>query len=308
MFPQPDLKVAPQKGGTVDVIGGEDVQAKAVGEDTINVSWRGKLKIAVPVKVAANAVTDLQIDPHPKERSTPARRSLTRFRHARRQPRDPHSRRWRAVECHRSRRSRAWLPARPFKRTGPGQTKVVADFGGQKAEAVLNVTPGVAGGPVASGDRRHHGRSSIYGGRRRRVVIGGGTVVGDIKPAGKVVALVFDPPFYRAGVQALPQTAKLLRQYENGGFDDVSNDPNVKVTDPNADIAKIEKVDGGWKVSPVAPGHDQDDRHAGRPDRHHADRIQRRCRCRRRHRRATRRRAQHALALVGRDANRSAMP
>ena len=36
-------------------------------------------------------------------------------------------------------------------RTGPGQTKVVADFGGQKAEAVLNVTPGVAGVPTVAG-------------------------------------------------------------------------------------------------------------------------------------------------------------
>ena len=56
MFPQPDLKVAPRKTDTVDVIGGEDVQAKAVGEDTIDVSWRDKLKIAVPVNVAANVV------------------------------------------------------------------------------------------------------------------------------------------------------------------------------------------------------------------------------------------------------------
>ena len=51
----------------------------------------------------------------------------------------------------------------------------------------------------------------------------------------------------------MPQTAKLLRQYENGGFDDVSNDPNVKVTEPKAEVARIEKVDGGWKVIPVAP-------------------------------------------------------
>ncbi len=31
----------------------------------------------------------------------------------------------------------------------------------------------------------------------------GGTVI-----KGKVAALVFEPPFYRTGVQALPQTAK----------------------------------------------------------------------------------------------------
>ena len=46
--------------------------AKAVGEDTIDVAWRDKLKIDVPVNVAANAITDLQISSHDK-RSTPAR-------------------------------------------------------------------------------------------------------------------------------------------------------------------------------------------------------------------------------------------
>ena len=57
-------------------------------------------------------------------------------------------------------------------------------------------------------------------------------------------------------MQAIPQTAQLHRRYENGGFDDVSNDPKVKITtQPNAAVAKMEKVDGGWKVSPVAPGH-----------------------------------------------------
>ncbi len=53
----------------------------------------------------------------------------------------------------------------------------------------------------------------------------------------------------------MPQTAQLHRRYENGGFDDVSNDPAVEITrQPNPSIAKIEKVNGGWKITPVAPG------------------------------------------------------
>ncbi len=52
-----------------------------------------------------------------------------------------------------------------------------------------------------------------------------------------------------------PKHAQLHRRYANGGFDDVSNDPNVKITtQPDAAVVKMEKVDGGWKISPVAPG------------------------------------------------------
>ena len=81
------------------------------------------------------------------------------------------------------------------------------------------------------------------------------TLITPIVPAGKVVGLAFRPPAYQAGVQAMPQTSKLLRQYENGGFDDLGDDQSVTVTEPNAAIAKMERVDGGWKVSPVRPRH-----------------------------------------------------
>ena len=78
MFPQPNLKVAPQRGGTVDVVGGEDVQAKAVGSDTIDVAWHNNLKISVPVKVAANVLAGLEISPN-ERRSTPVRSLLTKY-------------------------------------------------------------------------------------------------------------------------------------------------------------------------------------------------------------------------------------
>ena len=253
MFPQSDLKVAPQKGGTVDVIGGEDVQAKAIGDDTIDVSWQNKLKLEVPVNVMANAISVCKSRPDPRNRQRRAGGDLPGIGHAGRQPRNPHTRGWRADECHGSHgRQRGLRHDRPNHppRTNQGGGR----FRRTKGRGHFERHPG-RGWAVATGDRRgrYHQRYPLrrHGGR---VVIGGDTVVGGITPAGKVVGLVFEPPIYRAGVQALPQTAKLLRQYENGGFDDVSNDPNVKVTDPKSAVAKIEKVDGGWKVSPVAAG------------------------------------------------------
>ncbi len=257
MFPQPaDLKVAPQKGGVVDVIGGEDVQAKAVGADTIDVSWRDKVKINVPVKVAANTITDLQIDPNPRTINTgqAVTYQVSAMRGGNRVILTPED----GVRLNVANPAVANVAAgTTVQSTAAGQTTVVADYGGQKAEAVLNVTDAVAGGPTVGGVDVVHG--AVYDGGGRVVVggttvVGDGTVVGDIKPAGKVVALVFRPDMYQQGIQALPQTAKLLRQYENGGFDDVSNDKNVQVKEPNPGVAKLEKVDGGWKVVPVAPG------------------------------------------------------
>ncbi|MGO9109380.1 MAG: Ig domain-containing protein [Thermoguttaceae bacterium] len=251
MFPQTDLKVAPQKFTTVDVIGGEDVQAKAIGDDTIDVSWRDKIKITVPVKVAANTITDLQIAPNSTTVNTGQavpylvsamrggnRVVLTLEDGLRLNVTDP---------------TVAGVAAgTTVVGTGPGETKVIADYGGQKTEAVLTVTPGGAGVALVGNGVDVIRNGVVYNGHGDRVVIGDGDSV--VKPAGKVVALVFEPPFYRQGIQAIPQTAKLHLQYENGGFDDVSNDSNVKVTDPDSRVAKIEKVDGGWKVTPVAPG------------------------------------------------------
>ncbi len=251
MFPQTDLKVAPRKFTTVDVIGGEDVQAKAVGEDTIDISWRDKLKIAVPVKVAANIVTDLQIVPNPTTVNIgdAVPYMVSAMRGGNRVVLTPAD----GLRMNVSDPTVAGVASgTTVVSTGPGETKVIADYGGQKAEAILTVTPGAAG--VASlGNGVNVIRSGVirdgYGGQ---VVIGeGGTVV---KPAGRVVALVFEPPFYRQAIQAIPQTARLHRQYENGGFDNVSNDPNVKVTEPDPRIAKIEKVNDGWRIVPTAPG------------------------------------------------------
>ena len=217
---------------------------------------RDKLKVAVPVKVAANTLTDLQISP--SERTINTSQAVTYevsgLRNGTRVVLTPVD----GVLFYVTDPAVVHVAGgTTVESVGLGQTKVVASYSGQKAEAVLNVSaPGVAGDTAIAGGLDVIRRGGVvYDGGGGRVVIGGGPrVIGDIAPAGKVVALAFEPPFYRAGVQALPQTAKLLRQYENGGFDDVGNDPNVKTTDPKSDVAKIEKVDGGWKVIPVAPG------------------------------------------------------
>ena len=68
----------------------------------------------------------------------------------------------------------------------PGQTKVIADYGGQKAEGVLNVVP--AGEMAVTGVGV--GTDNIYDdhGGGRVLIDGGGS---RIIPAGKVVGLVF---------------------------------------------------------------------------------------------------------------------
>jgi hypothetical protein len=248
MFPQQDLVVAAQNPSTVDVIGGEDVQAKAIGTDTINAAWRGKLKVAVPVRVAADTISGLQIEPrtltvHPGQAVTygiSATRNgnsviLTPADGLRLNVTDP--------------RVASVASGATVLTKGLGQTKVVAEIGGQRAEADLNVTPG---GDVIVADNGNNVFTDrvIYGDNGNRVVIGGGQTV---IPAGKVVGLSFEPPFYRAGVQAMPQTAKLHRVYANGGFDDVSNEAKI-TSEPKAEVARLEKVDGGWRIHHVAPG------------------------------------------------------
>ena len=248
MFPQPDLKVAPQKTDTVNVIGGEDVQGKAVGTDTLDVAWRDKLKTTVPVRVAANTLSELQIDP--SVQTVNAGQTVTYQVSAVRGGNRVILTAADGVQLNVTDPTVASVvTGTTVTATNPGQTKVIATFGGSKAEGVLNVTQGVAGGPVATGVGITTD-GTIIGSDGVTHVVGNGTIV-----SGNVAGLLFEPPLYEAGVQAIPQIAKLLRPHQGGGFDDVSNDPNVKITaEPKPEIAKYEKVNGGWKITPVAAG------------------------------------------------------
>jgi hypothetical protein len=251
MFPQPDLKTAPREPDVVDVTG-DRVHGKAIGEDTIDVAWRDKLKLEVPAKVTANEITGLQIEPKESTINTNEGKTyeVTGMRGGDRvvlTERD-------GVQLNVTDPNVAVVATgNTVVSRAPGQTKVVATLGGEKAEATLNVTLAPPGElPAGRTDVTPGG--VVYGIHGEKVYIGDPSVT-EIKPAGKVLALQWEPQLFQNGVQAMPQTAQLHRRYENGGFDDVSNDPGVQITtESNPAIAKMEKVDGGWKITPVAPG------------------------------------------------------
>jgi hypothetical protein len=251
MFAQPDLKGTPRKTGTVEV-NGDMVTGKAEGDDTIDVSWRNKLKVEVPVKVVANAITGLDISPKDKTINTSqgVTYEVTGMRGSNRVVLGAND----GVQLNVTDSNVADVAAgTTVISKAPGETKVVATLGGEKAETNLTVTQAPPG-ELPPGQTDVISGGVVYGPGGSVIHVGDG--VGDVKPVGKVVGLKWEPDLFIKGVQAAPQVAKLLRQYENGGFDDVSNDPGVNVpTDhPNPAIAKMEKVDGGWKITPVAPG------------------------------------------------------
>ena len=253
MFPQPDLKAAPRKADIVALIGGDDVQAKAEGSDTIDVAWRDKLKTEVPVNVATSVLASLEISPD-GETSNPGQPPITYQVSALRGGKrdvlttadgvqlsvsDPMVAR-RGLRHDRSRRPPRTNPGhRPLRRA---KGRCHLERHPRRGRRAVRVVDDV--------DRIH---GPIYD-DHREVVHRDDREISDIPPAGPVVGLAFRPPVYQQGIQALPQTAKLLEQYQNGGFKDVSDDPNVKVTEPNGTVVTIKKVPGGWQVNPVSPG------------------------------------------------------
>ena len=150
MFPQADLNVVPEKGG-VEVIAGEDMQARTIGKDTINITWRNRLKAAVPVNVAANTISDLEIKPAPESTVNPGQAvtyEVSGMRGGNRVILTPAD----GVQLNVTDPAVAGVVSgTTVEATAPGQTKVVADLGGKKAETVLNVAQGVAGGPAVGG-------------------------------------------------------------------------------------------------------------------------------------------------------------
>jgi hypothetical protein len=249
MFPQPDLKAAPRTADVVDV-NGDIVRGKAIGEDTIDVAWRDKLKLELPAKVTANELTGLQIDPKDFTINTNQGKTyeISAMRGGKRvilTDRD-------GVQLNVTDPNVAAADGTTVISKAPGQTKVVATLGSEKAEATLNVTQAIAELPPGQGVIDDGGY--FYDGHGRRVIIGEPRVSA-IPPTGKVLALQWEPTLFQKAVQAIPQTAVLHRRYENGGFDDVSNDPGVQITqEPNPAVAKMKKVDGGWEIAPVGPG------------------------------------------------------
>src|SRR5262249_30255644 len=136
LFPQPDLKTVPRKPDVVDVAG-DIVRGKAIGDDTIDVAWRDKLKIEVPAKVTATEFTGLRIDPTNATINTNEGKTyeVSAMRGGNRvvlTERD-------GVQLSVTDPSVAVVATgNTVVSRAPGQTKVIATLGGEKAEATLN--------------------------------------------------------------------------------------------------------------------------------------------------------------------------
>ena len=65
LYPQKDLKlsVGGQNAGSISLPGGNWVKGEAVGQATVEIDWRGKLKAQTAVIVTNDPWTDLQISP-----------------------------------------------------------------------------------------------------------------------------------------------------------------------------------------------------------------------------------------------------
>ncbi len=210
VFTQPDLKAAPRKPDVVDV-NGDVVRGKGIGDDTINIAWRDKLKLEVPTTVTANEINGLQIDPKESTINTGEGKTyevsamrggnrvvLTEQDGVQLNVTDPNVA---AVATGNTVIGRA-----------PGQTKVVATLGAEKAEATLNVTLAPPGG-LPPGRTDVIAGGVVYGDHGERIYIGDRAT--EILPSGKVLALQWEPeslPEGRASDAANRATASPLRK------------------------------------------------------------------------------------------------
>jgi hypothetical protein len=270
LYPQPDLNVSTGKQGVINVVGTDEVHGMAIGDDTINVTYKGKSPQQIAVRVANNPFTDLRIEP--AQETIPVGASVayqvSAMRGGERRILTPQD----GVQILVSDPNVGSVVGNTTAVAGrsPGRTSVVAQLGTAKVEAALEVQPAgaaglgtvVAGDPfiVASGD-------PIVGanGVVERVVVGddGVAVVRDRVMAGIAgvvtgtgVGLRFEPASLNMGVGVPPQTIRVYEKLDNGlDGRDVTNDPNLVISDPNAEVATLVKNPGETpSIKPVAVG------------------------------------------------------
>jgi hypothetical protein len=283
LFPQPDLKVS--AGGAnpdaISIAGAADIHAVKPGQASIAVRWRDKLNQDVPVSVADNVLTDLQITPI-QSAIRPGQGQayqVTALRGGQRCVLRPEN----GVQLFTGdQRVAQAVGSMVVRGNDIGRTPVVAKVAGQTAEAILDVVSGtglagtevvdvgpggvaiVGGGPGGTTttvyDPNDPAWAAIVGGNETIVEGGPGVIIdggpGGVyaAPAAPVTDLRFVPDVLRMAKDSPPMGVRVVEVLANGADGrDVTADPNLEITEP-PQVVKVEKTATGPVFRPTGDG------------------------------------------------------
>ncbi len=270
LFSQPDLSIA--AGGanpdSIRIVGADEIDAVSPGRAAVDVAWQGKLKKQVPVSVTADSLAALIIDP-PRATIQPGQAlvyEVTGLRGQRRRMLGPEDGLKLFVD---DTQVAQVLPGMTVAAKRPGRTSVVAQLGGQRAVAVLNVTPagellddvvtGVDPGRIAQryvdGSILVDGSRYIYDDDRGWVVMDGDVVTRPgLYPTAGVVELRFVPEVLRIPTGSPGAGIRVVEVLADGTDGrDVTGDPNLEIDQPlPAGVARFDRLNNAFV--PTSPG------------------------------------------------------
>ena len=262
LYPQPDLTVT--AGGlnpaAIRISGPNEVTGAAEGQAALNVGWKNRLTAQAPVSVTNSPWSGLALEPanaavYPGQAIA---YQVTAMRGGQRRVLGPES----GVQLFTGNQSVAEATGGlTVAAKNPGQTTVVAEIGGARAETTLNVLAGVpavtdiAAGPTGYLVRPGHRHGRWIGGRW--VERGGGIDVGaDLTgiPRAGVGGLRFVPDVVRMGANTPAQPVRVVEVLADGSLGrDVSADPGLELTEPPS-VVKVEKTANGPLLRPIGVG------------------------------------------------------
>lgn len=276
LFPQDSLRLL--AGGpnpaAIKIVDPNEIEAVGVGQAEVAVNYEDRLSCRVPVNVVANVLADLQIDPpratiHPGEGLV---YQVTGTVGGQRRVLGPED----GVQL----TVRQPAVAQVFGGmtvggSDPGRTGVVATLGNQQAEALLEVTPGLAAMPGVGPDVVEGGLGRVvqrlpdgsiwldghryyYRPDEGWVLVDGERGLGpggvDVPLADNVAGLRFVPDTLRLPVGSDPAAVRVVEVLRDGSEGrDVTAEPGLELTQP-ADVAKVERTAGGPAIRPIGTG------------------------------------------------------
>ncbi len=277
MFPQSKLQVAAGAPGVIQIEGGHQVHAIQQGQSNVNVNWEA-LSQTVPVTVGGGLVNDLRIDPPSATigRGQPLAYTVTAIRDGMRTVLT----KGQGVQLSVSNPSVAQVAPNELAVLGTnlGRTAVIARVGGQTAEASLDVAD-VPVGMLAGGPVIHSDDTGVYQGFVDNVVVDdgglyvdpgagvwtdvfgadqvvidegyGGYVVDGGLALGEAVqpGLYFQPEALHIPMGSPGVPFQVVQVMADGSTIDVTNDPNLTLSDPSQAVTRQGNV-----LRPIAPG------------------------------------------------------